>query len=73
MEVWSGLETGDIHLVSQLMGHKSILTTQIYARFFITRLQEDFPDLAGYATDRTKGRAEILQRGNGVIVEKASL
>ncbi|MBA7597157.1 Tyrosine recombinase XerC [subsurface metagenome] len=67
------LQTGDIHLVSQLMGHKSILTTQIYARFFITRLQEDFPDLAGYATDRTKGRAEILQRGNGLPVEKHSL
>ncbi|MFC1542911.1 tyrosine-type recombinase/integrase [Candidatus Neomarinimicrobiota bacterium] len=67
------LQTGDIHLVSQLMGHKSILTTQIYARFFITRLQEDFPDLAGYATDRTKGRAEILQRGNGALVEKEVL
>ncbi len=67
------LQTGDIYLVTQLMGHKSILTTQIYARFFITRLQEDFPDLAGYATDRTKGRAEILQRGNGVTVEKHSL
>jgi len=59
--------------VSQLMGHKSILTTQIYARFFITRLQEDFPDLAGFATDRTKGRAEILQRGNGSPVKKELL
>lgn len=67
------LQTGDIYLVAQLMGHKSILTTQIYARFFISRLQEDFPDLAGYATDRTKGRAEILQRGNGALVEKEVL
>jgi len=71
VRIW--LQTGDIHLVSQLMGHKSILTTQIYARFFITRLQEDFPDLAGYATDRTKDRAEILQRGNSTPVEKHSL
>lgn len=54
------------------MGHKSVLTTQIYARFFITRLQEDFPDLVGYSTDRTRGRAEILQRGNSVPVEKVT-
>ena len=63
------LQTGDIYLVAQLMGHKSIATTQIYAKFFISRLQEDFPDLAGFADDRFKGRAEILNRGNGVPVE----
>jgi len=63
------LQTGDIHLVAQLMGHKSVLTTQIYTRFFISRLQEDFPDLAGFTENQSRGRAEILQRGNGVSVE----
>jgi len=67
------LQTGDIHLVAQLMGHKSVLTTQIYTRFFLSRLQEDFPDLAGFTENQSRGRAEILQRGNGVIVERASL
>jgi integrase len=64
------LQTGDIYLVAQLMGHKTIATTQIYTKFFISRLQEDFPDLAGFAQDRFKGRAEILNRGNSVPVEK---
>ena len=57
------LQTGDLHLVSQLMGHKSILTTQIYTKFFIARLKEDFPDLVGFATDITKGRFDLLNRG----------
>ena len=64
------LQTGDIYLVAQLMGHKSIGTTQIYTKFFISRLQEDYPDLAGFAEDRFRGRAEILNRGNSVPVEK---
>jgi len=64
------LMTGDIHLVAQLMGHQSIATTQIYTKFFISRLQEDFPDLSAFAEDRFRGRAEILNRGNGVSVEK---
>ncbi|MFB0521464.1 MAG: tyrosine-type recombinase/integrase [Desulfatiglandales bacterium] len=67
------LQTGDIYLVAQLMGHRSITTTQIYTKFFISRLQEDFPDLAGFAEDRFRGRAEILNRANGVLDEKQIL
>ena len=52
------------------MGHPSITTTHIYTKFFISRLQEDFPDLSAFAEDRFRGRAEILNRGNGVPVEK---
>ena len=67
------LMTGDIHLVAQLMGHQSITTTQIYTKIFISRLQEDFPDLSAFAEDRFRGRAEILNRGNYVPVEKRVL
>ena len=58
------LQTGDLHLVSQLMGHKSILTTQIYTKFFIARLREDFPDLTGFAANTTIGRFELINRGS---------
>ena len=63
------LQAGDIYLVAQLMGHKSIGTTQIYTKFFISRLHEDFPDLAGFTNNRFQGRSEILNRGNGLTVE----
>ena len=59
------LQTGDIFLVSQLMGHRSIETTMRYTKFFLSRLQEDFPDLAGYAENQSRGRAELISRGTG--------
>lgn len=65
------LQTGDLHLVSQLMGHKSITTTQIYAKFFISRLLEDFPDLMAFAENRSVGRAAIIGRANDFTVENS--
>ena len=64
------LQTGDIHLVAHLIGHKSVLTTQIYARFFSSRLQEDFPNLVGLADDRFRGRSEMPNRSNAAPVGK---
>ena len=54
------LQTGDIMLVSNLMGHRNIQTTMIYTRFLPTRLAEDFPDLTAYLSEHSKGRAERL-------------
>ncbi|MFB0516736.1 MAG: tyrosine-type recombinase/integrase [Candidatus Neomarinimicrobiota bacterium] len=54
------LQTGDIMLVSNLMGHRNIETTMIYTRFLSTRLVEDFPDLAAYVSEYSKGRAKLL-------------
>ena len=65
------LQTGDLHLVSQLLGHKSITTTQIYAKFFISRLLEDFPDLMAFAENRSVGRAAIIGRANDSTVENS--
>ncbi|MCK4579519.1 MAG: site-specific integrase [Candidatus Marinimicrobia bacterium] len=64
------LQTGDIYLVCQLMGHKSIQTTMIYTKFYLSRLQEDFPDLAGFAENKTLGRADIIGSGTGLIEER---
>ena len=67
------LQCGDIFLVKQLMGHKSIETTLRYTKFFLSRLQEDFPDLAGYADNQSRGRAEIIGRGTGSTEGTTSL
>ena len=40
------LQTRDIYQVAKEMGHASVRTTEIYARFNMRRLEEDFPDLA---------------------------
>ena len=57
------LQTGDIFLVKTLMGHRSIESTLKYTNFFLNRLKEDFPDLAGYADNQSIGRAEIIAGG----------
>ena len=54
------LQTGDIMLVSNLMGHRNLETTMIYTRFLPSRLSEDFPGLTAYLSERSKGRAERL-------------
>ena len=64
--------TGDIYLVSQLMGHGSITTTEIYAKFLSSRLLEDFPDLTGFAENWSNGRMQMLNRGHGALIEKQS-
>ena len=40
------LQTRDIYLVKQEMGHASVTTTEIYAQFSLRRLEMDFPSLS---------------------------
>jgi len=37
------LETRDIYEVSRLLGHTSVIVTEIYAKFDIRKLEQDFP------------------------------
>ena len=39
------LQTRDIYQVKQEMGHSSVTTTEIYAKFSLRRLEMDFPSL----------------------------
>ncbi len=54
------LQTGDIMLVSNLMGHRNLETTMIYTKFLASRLAEDFPKLTAYLCEYSKGRAARL-------------
>lgn len=40
------LQTKDLYRVCKELGHTSILTTEIYARFSFARLEQDFPTLS---------------------------
>ena len=40
------LQTRDIYAVAKQLGHASVTTTEIYAKFNLKRLEQDFPDLA---------------------------
>ena len=44
--------TGDIHLVSKEIGHKSVMTTERYADFDLETLQLDFPSLGKWIKPR---------------------
>ena len=39
------LQTRDIYLVKQELGHSSVVTTEIYAKFSLRRSETDFPSL----------------------------
>lgn len=39
------LRTRDIYHVAGMLGHASVTTTEIYSRFNLKRLEQDFPDL----------------------------
>ena len=41
------LQTRDIYRVKQELGHASVVTTEIYAKFSLRRLEMDFPSLVG--------------------------
>jgi len=53
------LQTRDIYLVKQEMGHSSVTTTEIYAQFSLRRLEMDFPSLL--ENQKTSG---ISERGH---------
>ena len=52
------LQTRDIYLVKQELGHSSVVTTEIYAKFSLRRLEADFPSLVN-STKNT----QIWERG----------
>jgi len=41
------LKTRDIYRVAKSLGHSSVTTSEIYTKFNLKRLEQDFPDLAG--------------------------
>ena len=53
------LQTRDIYLVKNELGHESVVTTEIYAKFSLRRLEADFPSLVN-STKNT----QILERGH---------
>ena len=55
------LQTRDIYLVKQELGHSSVVTTEIYAKFSLRRLESDFPSLV----NSTK-TSEISISGHGL-------
>ena len=56
------LQTRDIYLVKQELGHQSVVTTEIYAKFSLRRLENDFPSLVS----STKNNG-ILEMGNRIV------
>ena len=44
------LELRDIYQVAKELGHSSVTTTEIYAKFNLSRLEQDFPSLIGEKT-----------------------
>ena len=54
------LQTRDIYLVKQEMGHASVTTTEVYAQFSLRRLEMDFPSLVG-----NQNMSEISKNGHG--------
>ena len=51
------LQTRDIYLVKQEMGHSSVTTTEIYAKFSLRRLEMDFPSLTKSNNNREKRKS----------------
>lgn len=71
------LETGDIYLVSKELGHASVQTTEIYTKYDIRRLEQDFPsikrvkELTEKSRNRVKSytthRIQIDARGANIV------
>ena len=62
------LQTRDIYQVKQEMGHSSVTTTEIYAKFNLRRLEMDFPSLVSIAQ-----LGEIRKRGHDFGGHKPSV
>ena len=61
------LQTRDIYQVKQEMGHSSVTTTEIYAKFSLRRLEMDFPSLV-----KSNNSREIREKVHGFEVHKPS-
>ena len=51
------MHTRDIYQVKQEMGHSSVTTTEIYAKFSPRRLEMDFPSLTKSNNNREKRKS----------------
>ena len=67
------LQTKDIYLVKQEMGHASVTTTEIYAKFSLRRLEMDFPKLGESSNvgDISKSGHEISGHKTERLVDTA--
>ena len=61
------LQTRDIYQVKQEMGHSSVTTTEIYAKFSLRRLEMDFPSLV-----KSNNSRENREMGHGLVGHKPS-
>tara|TARA_B100000579_G_scaffold267084_1_gene220291 strand:- start:55 stop:1203 length:1149 start_codon:yes stop_codon:yes gene_type:complete len=52
------LQTRDIYLVKNELGHESVVTTEIYAKFSLRRLENDFPSLVN-STKKRKNQEKV--------------
>ena len=65
------LQTRDIYLVKQELGHSSVVTTEIYAKFSLRRLENDFPSLVNCTKNNENwlnGTQEVGHTSIGVSV-----
>ena len=60
------LQTQDIYLVKQEMGHSTVITTEIYAKFSLRRLEKDFPSLMD---DQTTKSGHAFGGHKGIIID----
>jgi len=64
------LQTRDIYRVKQELGHASVVTTEIYAKFSLRRLEMDFPSLVNSAKineNWLNGTQKVGHTGNSVL------
>ena len=66
------LESGDIYLVKQEMGHASVTTTEKYTKFSLRRLAHDFPSLAQHL-ERPRNERQLAIRDTDIRDTKKSI
>lgn len=53
------LQTGDIYLVAKALGHSTVKTTEIYMKFDVRRLEQDFPSIIGVYKSNLKKQNRV--------------